>query len=454
MAIMTLVSNNPDFSHVIAKNPATQIANKGPFKRTLRKGQVFGWFNDDTNQKFTLWFKDNPNEMSYSDSEFEYLDVSRYVHPYAYIGMVTEMLATASKGSVYDLEVGEDGTKYEYRVSINVDIPGKQIQSYFDAANSEHILIGSISWPSVEEVTVKASTMKKALALIQLICLAAALAKDDIYIPMKEEGVEKYLNMLNSAGATYKMRRLIINRMISNPNMLEKLRSQGLIDVVGENGSGMRFEFGQNEVQRLNTIKSLLGLKRGQSHKSSTLVDIGSGEIHNSLKLCEHYEMVVAYDKDKEVMDIARGKVKKRGLEEKFVLQETEVNKQTFETDEPFFDEADVLLTEVLEHMPKDEAKNLLELVLDTPANNVIVSVPCGEFNQFYGIEPGLARHHDHKWEPTRAEWVDFLASLSINWRDWDMKAGAENGHIDVVNGIPCTMFVHFSRVETTGTKQ
>lgn len=447
MAIMTLSSNNPNFSHVVAKNPATQVAQSKPFSKPLRKGMVYGWFNDAANQQFTVFFKDHPTDMSYSDNDFNYLDISRYTHPYAYIGMVTELLSTASKGSEYDVEVGPDGTKYEYSVWLNVELADRQISNYFDLSRADSgAQAGIIRLEGATELLVRASTMKKALALTQLICLASALSRDDIYIPMREDSVEKYFKMLNSAGATYKMRRLIINRTITNPQLLEKIRSSELLDVV-HGPTTMQFVFGVNEVQRLNLIKKLLGLKRGVKPKSDTLVDIGSGEAHNSLKLCEHYDLIVAYDKDPEAMEMARGKVKKRDLTDKFLLQETEVNKETFETDESFFDEADVLLTEVLEHMPKDDAKHLLELVLGTSANNVIVSVPCGEFNQFYGIEPGLVRHHDHKWEPTRAEWKDFVDGLDFDHDSWAVHFQAEAGNIDHVNGIPCTMFVRFERV-------
>jgi hypothetical protein len=63
-----------------------------------------------------------------------------------------------------------------------------------------------------------------------------------------------------------------------------------------------------------------------------------------------------------------------------------------------------VLLTEVLEHMPRESAVSLLGTILrkaqGAGVKAVAITMPNGKFNKYFGIPDGEMRHPDHKWEP------------------------------------------------------
>jgi len=60
MAIIQFSSTNPEFSYVIAKNPASGMSIK-----SIRKGQAFAWFSNENT--YNVFFKDADNDLSYKE---------------------------------------------------------------------------------------------------------------------------------------------------------------------------------------------------------------------------------------------------------------------------------------------------------------------------------------------------------------------------------------------------
>jgi small RNA 2'-O-methyltransferase len=81
--------------------------------------------------------------------------------------------------------------------------------------------------------------------------------------------------------------------------------------------------------------------------------------------------------------------------------------------------EVDVLLTEVLEHLPMEEASTFLkEIVTNVPFQTLFVTTPNAAFNAFYLLD-GF-RHSDHKWEQNREDFQRWLRSL-VNEEDHEL---------------------------------
>ena len=59
----------------------------------------------------------------------------------------------------------------------------------------------------------------------------------------------------------------------------------------------------------------------------------------------------------------------------------------------------DILITEMIEHMPQKEAEKLLTSLSSCPFRRLIITVPNKKFNQFYKMKNEF-RHPDHHWEP------------------------------------------------------
>src|SRR4051794_19056641 len=93
MSILEVSSQNPDFSFILSKNPASGMLVKG-----IRKGRAFGWYPNPTT--YSIYFKDADNEISFpknKDEKFEYLNVSRYNSPRIPLTLIADFFSTASK---------------------------------------------------------------------------------------------------------------------------------------------------------------------------------------------------------------------------------------------------------------------------------------------------------------------------------------------------------------------
>jgi Cyclopropane fatty acid synthase and related methyltransferases len=434
MGILKVGSTNPNLSWILQKNPATIAESKKPFTKAIRKGMAYGWFNENASE-FTLWFRDSDLESSFADGirgEFEYLDTTRYGSPYLPISLITNCLSTAAK-KIDDHDV--DG--FHAYATTAIKVPNLRFQQ---ALTRHYTGVADISTQPLHgkfyEVTVQAPKVYTALNVMQIICLMQCLCDDDTYVPMREADIEKYINCLNAANAPYYVRYLFGSRTISNRRTFEKLRSK-------LQGPHMIMNFGDTRQQRFDAISELL--KGGE-----TLIDIGCGELFYSLRLAGRYDTTYAVDLDHDLQEANRGKVEKRKIENLIPI-EAVVTSEWVQENEELFDEADVLLTEVVEHMPLDEAGKLLDAILATNCRQVIVTTPNKDFNKFYGFEEDQMRHYDHKWEMGFDDYCNWIQSIPKSPDKTPLTFGVG----DFVEGCHTTSLTVFARDhEATSLKE
>jgi hypothetical protein len=97
-------------------------------------------------------------------------------------------------------------------------------------------------------------------------------------------------------------------------------------------------------------------------------------------------------------------------------------------------DKLNILLTEVIEHNSKDEAKRLIKQALEYPVNKMFITSPNVEFNKFYNMEK-LLRHDDHIFEPNPEEFRTMIEECTSG-----KKCNVEYFFLgDTVNGIQPT---------------
>jgi hypothetical protein len=428
MSIFTLGSNNPNFSHIIAKNPVT-ISNTGtPFQRDVRKGRVYGWFSKLNNQEFRLLFRDSELESSFVDQgEFEYLDKSRYSSPYAPIQMINEALRSASKGG--ELDVGG----FEAYGSFLIKIPTRlHNRLRFNAPSS---ISFETLYDNYQKVTIKAEKVSEILNLTNVVCILATLMEDDFYLPLGFEVLSKYLRSLQEANAPYYLRHLLISRTFSNIKTFNDAVEAGLIHT-----PTMQFQYGNTQVHRLNAIKGALGLMKGSEIRQS-LIDVGCGEMFHSLKLQTCYANILAIDADEEVTRINGLKLAKRQVDNITPIH-ANVTGSYIAENPGLFSEADVLLSEILEHNAREVSAGILAEVLAAGPNMVVVTVPNQEFNKYYDLDSNEFRHPDHVWEPTREQFIQFI--MAHGCADFQIEI---SGVGDVVEGVPCSLMAVFKKV-------
>jgi hypothetical protein len=133
-----------------------------------------------------------------------------------------------------------------------------------------------------------------------------------------------------------------------------------------------------------------------------------------ALRLCSKYEEVFALDAAEEQNEINKGKVAKRQINNVFP-HHVLVNAEWIKENESLFDGADVLLTEVVEHMPQAEAQALVEAILKTKYRKLVITTPNKDFNQFYGMAEEEFRHSDHDWEIPLAEFGSWTCQILEN---------------------------------------
>lgn len=425
MSILKVGSTNPKLSWILQKNPETINESKKPFTRKVRKGVAYGWFNQNASE-FKLWFKDHDTESSFADGikgEFEYLDATRYGSPYIPISLISNCLATAAK----KLDENDVGGFEAYATTV-IKVPNIRFQEmitkhYAGVATVEATPLHGDFYV----VTVKASKIYTVLNVMQIVCLMQCLCDDDTYVSLREADIEKYINCLNAAAAPYFVRYLFSTRAFSNRKTFDKLKDK-------LQGPGMVMQFGNTRQQRFDAIADTL---RG----GETLIDIGCGEMFYSLRLCGKYETVYAVDPDAELQEANRGRVEKRQIENLVPLEEW-ATPQWAKENEGLFDGADVLLTEVIEHMPIENAKALIQAILDTNYRQLVVTTPNKDFNKNYGFSEGQTRHEDHKWEIGGDDFSKLMLQISE-----DQRCGVMLWPIgDLVDGDSVTSMALFVR--------
>lgn len=397
MALLTIGSNNPNFSFIIAKNPITIRESGKPFTRELRKGVVYGWYTDGKNdQEFRLQFRDDPVRSSFAEGlseEFEYLDRGRYGSPYLPIAMLTKALASAMKK-----QDEKDIEGYEAYITTNIKVSNRRYMEQMIVHYAGNATITAIDLPGkYATIMVKASTIHHTLNVMQVICLLQSLADEETHVETKNDIIEKFIGVINAAQAPYFMRYLFQMKAINNRDVFMKYRTLLCTDTI-------QLNFGNTRQQRYDAIKPYLP-------GGEVLLDIGCGEMFYAMHMVKRYTIVHAIDADEERTTNNVGKASGRKIEN-LEATHVEVTADWVAEHAGLFAGADVLLTEVAEHIPFEEATALVEAILRTECRRLIVTCPNRDFNFYYGIPEGDTRHYDHKWEPSKEEFDNWCLSM------------------------------------------
>lgn len=428
MSVLTIGSKNPEFSWVISKNPATIRDSKEPYKKSIRKGLAYGWFPND--QQFRLWFKDNPLECSFAEgvnSEFEYLDRTRYASPYLPISLITNCLGTAFKEN-QEKDVEEPWSAFlTTTVEIRSESMLRHITEHF---NGEFGFDNGYSFSAVKlagcayDVHIQGPSVHKLLNAAMVIFLMFCVSARGIYVNLKGDIVEKYISAINRIEAPYFIRYLFKRNVFSNRDTF--LKNKKLLDT-----ETIDLKHGDTLAQRKEAIFPHLA-------GGEQLVDIGCGGLNYTLPLHSEYGQVLAFEADEELREQMAGKLSGRQVEN--VTLVGAATPGSIDECSIVFNGADVLITEVLEHIPLREAKELIETVLKTNFRKLVITVPNKDFNVNYLLGPNEFRHDDHKWEMSNTDFYTWSFNLAKQLGDagtYEIK-----GIGDMVNGVSTSTMV------------
>lgn len=391
MAILDVTSKNPDLSWVIFKNPETQQKNNAPFQRSLRKGNVYGWYKD--NESFRILFKDSEHESSfYKNLKNNHLDQSPYHCAYVYTSMMAEMLSAPIKQQHEKDTVNFNEIKISTILISSIHMANAFMNYFSEKVKIELTPISKKVYSVIFSGNV---TLHYLSNLVQVFCLIQALEDRNIYIDMTEGVLNKYAQALKTINAPYFIVYLFISRCVPDMNAFKIIQPILQQD-------GWKLHFGNTQKQRYLEIKKHID-------KGNVLHDLGCGELYYSRNLNEFYDTIYAWDTDSHIQERNARFIKKKNLTN-IVLKEAVTNTSELN----FEGKTDILITEMLEHMPKEQAGELVIKLSQLPFRKLIMTVPNKDFNQFYKLETEF-RHDDHHWEPTYQETIEWFKQLLPN---------------------------------------
>lgn len=403
--MIILKSTNPKFSWVLRKNPETQRTKNEPFSKAVRKGMAYGWFTTD--QEFRIIFKDSPTESSFNTiSDFEYLDRTRYASPYLPIALTTALLASAQKEHT---EEDSDGFVHSAKFVVEFSNPTNAIRiAEIMPCKIELNQIGVRLY--VVKMTTDVSIRFLLNCMISYL-ITQAVMDENLYIPMDDQSVKKYVDAMNVIDADYYVRYNMAVKCIRSPNVFKEMK-QSL-----ENGKFV-MNFGDTQVHRFNAIDvELTG--------GNELFDIGCGELYYTKRLVKRYKTINAFDANPEIQESNQRFITNRNIENINLLGKFDCTSEL-----PNSKTTDVLITEVLEHMPQECATDILNRLLGGVYNKIVITVPNKDFNRFYGLSDEDIRHPDHDWEPTEEEFKNYIQNVVGN--------RANIRFFDVGDGVIC----------------
>jgi len=397
MAVIQITSTNSKFSWIINKNPDTGIIAK-----SIRKGTSFGWFSN-SNKSYNILFKDSIDEVSYSkdkDSEFEYLDLTRYNSPVFVNNAIDEFFKTVlRKKNENDIK----GFDNSFLIN-NVFIKNEHYLKFFSTHFKERFIF-EITKVSNKDYHIKISTNETLNLLINFSMLFAMFVaitnEDNIFVC--SELITKYVDIANELDAPYFIRYLFKFRFILNKNKFNEFK-QKLED---SKTSDIKLTYGDNFSERKYQIEKLISEYVEKDIKDNIL-DIGCGEGRFISGLASKIpdNIYCGIDIDESMIVASQKRCKNKAIDNAIFYDSLDYFMETSTLlDEKFF----VVLTEVIEHMPNNEAKNLVKKVLNNIKFDIfIITTPDKRFNINYFQDDRL-RHEDHKFEFNRNEFIKFI---------------------------------------------
>lgn len=392
MAFLQLISNNPKFSYILRKNP-----DSGMLIKSNRKGRLFGWYTNP--ETYNIYFRDSDVEVSYNQEDFEYMDSTRYNAPMFLVNAFHSFLNHMKKVDESDT-VGYDNT-----LIINqMKCKPHSVETFKSHFPEYEFSFEEVAFHNYRIAIKTKKTIRELANLGQILAIFNALLNNDLYIT--EDEIDKYLACLLVIDSPYFIRHLF---------KCYFLRTQGLFNQykklleTSEKGK-LEFEFGNNLIQRTNFIKKHLDFK-------SSIVDIGCGEGHYvrefAPKIDKNGLEYHAIDIDEGRLESVKRLCERKQIEN--VATWSSIDSFTSNDEFPCSDNSVVIMTEVIEHMNKEDAETLINKVLTWPFKSLIITTPNKEFNHNYQLFEDDVRHDDHKLEFNKEEFVTLMNDLVNN---------------------------------------
>lgn len=421
MCLFKIRSNNPKLSFVLYKNPAS-----GMQLRAVRKGFAYGFYAGDANDNYVVYFQDGPNEMSYKeypDQSYEYLNRLRYTSPIFVLNAMSEFLnSTIQSQHADDL----DGKFVNEIVNYAVNIDGQtfrtveRINGFFPEFKIGIIKKADFTY----EITVSTERSMYVLLNFAVTYFSIIAMLNDSELDINDGLIDKLIRCLNVINADYYIRYIVNSRVLTNKKLYDKFKPM----LAKPN---MMMLFGNTAVHRRNQIREMLQFDR-------SIIDVGCGEGFYAVPFAEKLSKADAsftyfgIDISDDELAVVRRKAKDKELTNIVLLNSHETLSEHVDSSVSY----DVIITEVIEHMAKEQSQEIIRWILDNVNfNKIVITTPNADFNKFYNLV-GKMRHDDHKWELTADEFGRYISEVLGGYDGFNL-IRLQVG--DIVDGISCS---------------
>ncbi|MGG5314553.1 class I SAM-dependent methyltransferase [Enterococcus sp. AZ072] len=412
MAIMTVTSNHPEFTQLIKKHPEGGLLLRG-----IRNGTSFGWY--ETPQTYCLYFQDYGTVLSFRSTREEqqhYLNVKQYSAPQAYLALMTEFLKSAMK----EPEAGKSDNQLTITM---VEIKKLELFHSLQRVLSDFDIQEELLLTGFYRITIAADSLYKLLhgSYILLLLLAK---ESSTFLDESDTLIQRCIQSLHAIKAPYYVRNLFVRKFLYSKQSFIKYQAE----LEANSQEQISFTYRGTSYSRIEKVKELLDLNHA-------ILDVGCGG-GAYFHLAKKVNQYIGIDIDPDVLAYAKER------SERMELTNIQLFASLEEADVPA--SMDILLMEVIEHMSKDEAKKLLQKLLQLPFHQLILSTPNKDFNSFYGLSADRKRHEDHQFEFTEVEFKQWLTEIVGNTDTLEFFTTG-----DQVNGIATTQGARIKKEQT-----
>ena len=396
---LKLSSTNPDFSFLIRKRKLPEGSSMQI--REIGSKLCYGWYSTD--DQYCLYYQDfNKNDEK---GEFEKLK-DEYALKIIY----------SFFGDTIKLEDKMDIIGYSHKLELNMIYIGsiKMINKIKKFLDNVEIIIEYICDKYYKISLASEISLNYLMNTVALVFLFIALMNRNLE-NINNDMVEKYINVINKLDTPFYVRYLFSLEMFKSKKIFNQYKN----DLENTQKYKINLSFGNTHEQRVDFIRDQLDFK-------CPILDIGCGEGSYVTRFSKKVERYYAVDNDPEMLKIVGNKLAKYEIENVIVSDNFE---------DLVDEKVDIILTEVIEHMSKNEAEDLIRKILHTiNFNKFIITTPNRTFNKYYLLD-GF-RHEDHKWEMSEMEFKNWIDSVMDDYKYEFVGIGCQ------VNNIPSTQGV------------
>lgn len=413
--IIKLKSENKYFLDILYKNPNTD---QGLYLKELKDGIVVG--NAISANEYDCVFLDSKH--SYMPEDGSQIDFQSYCSPLLALNMGSEFFnhLYKEKSSLAETVISWLDKTYK---EIDIEKATIEIPTFFiDSGwykNGSYLLSKYIDGITVTprvgnnyELKVEGNTIIETVHKFSIVALFTHFTnRYAVYTYIDDYFVQKYITMItNISGVPYFVFYLFIKRIMRSPIQFEAFRPQ--LEAYFDNK--VQFVFTDTHQSRKEFI-----CERITSDKP--VLDFGCGEMqyYRTLMKKGFENSYYGYD-EVDFRPTADKIIEMQKAENLFYLDDI--------ADVKGF-EGQIILSEVIEHNPLAEAKDLLIWIRDnTNFTQLFITTPDKDFNANYEMVEEF-RHDDHDFELSNAEFRDLINEIFPTEKEFF-------GTGDCVNGI------------------